>query len=326
MEKYKLTVLGAGTWGIALSSLLVDNGHEVTLYGHRKSTCDNVRNGINKLGIKLKETVKITNDLEEACRNEIIIIAIPSIYIKDTLIKIKPLVRENTIIVNASKGIEAEEGKIFSEVIKEILDMCENCVLSGPVHAEELSRKLPAACVLACENDFIAKKLQNILTNDYFRIYTNRDVLGVELSGAAKNVIAIAAGIIEGLKDGDNAKAALITRGINEISELGIKMGGKRETFYGLAGLGDMIVTCTSMHSRNCRAGILIGEGKSLNEVLEKIGMVVEGVNATKTICKLALKYDVEMPITKEVEKVLWQGKDPKECIKDLMRRNKISE
>ena len=324
--KKNITILGAGTWGIALSTLLHENDHKVTLYAHRKITCENVKKGVNKLGLKLKEPIVITNDLEEACENNIIIIAIPSIYIKETLLKIKPLVKKGTIIINASKGIEVEEGRIFSEVIKDILEECETAVLSGPVHAEELAKKLPAACVLASENEELAKNLQNIFMNDYFRIYTNKDVVGVELSGAAKNVIAIAAGIIEGLKDGDNAKAALMTRGINEISELGMKMGGKKETFYGLAGIGDMIVTCTSLHSRNCRAGILLGSGKNLSETLEKIGMVVEGVNSTKALVLLAKKYGVEMPITKEVEKVLWHGKDPKDSVKDLMRRDKISE
>ncbi|MCL1924666.1 MAG: NAD(P)-dependent glycerol-3-phosphate dehydrogenase [Defluviitaleaceae bacterium] len=327
MENSKnITILGAGTWGIALSLLLNDNGHNVLLYAHREETKNNVSNGINKLGVKLPSNISLTSNLAEALENSIIVIAIPSIHIKELLTKMKQHIKDNSIIINASKGIESESLNIFSEVIKEILPTCETAVLSGPVHAEELSRKLPAACVLACENENISKELQEVFMNDYFRIYTNDDILGVELAGATKNIIAIAAGMIEGLGDGDNAKAALITRGMNEIVALGMKMGGKLTTFYGLAGMGDMIVTCTSMHSRNCRAGILIGQGKNLEETLNKIGMVVEGIHQVQAISSLASKYGVEMPITKELKKILFEGKKPRESAIELMKRQKISE
>ena len=321
-----ITILGAGTWGIALSLLLNDNGHNVTLYGHRQETIDKVKMGINKLNVTLPKEIYLTSDLKVATKNSIIVIAIPSIHIKEMLNKMKDYISSSVTIINASKGIENESCEIFSEVIKSFFPNCEMAVLSGPVHAEELSRKLPAACVLASENEALAKELQSIFMNDYFRIYTNDDVLGVELSGATKNIIALAAGVIEGLGTGDNSKAALMTRGMHEIVALGIKMGGNVKTFYGLAGIGDMIVTSTSLHSRNCRAGILIGKGMKLEEVLEEIGMIVEGINATRAVSRLADKYNVEMPITKEIEKILFSGKNPMDSALELMRRDKISE
>ncbi|MBQ3437092.1 MAG: NAD(P)-dependent glycerol-3-phosphate dehydrogenase, partial [Fusobacterium sp.] len=255
-----------------------------------------------------------------------LVFAVPSIYVRKTAKQLKDFYVSGQIIVNVAKGIEENTNMTLIEQIEEEIPKSKVAVLSGPSHAEEVAKNLPTTCVVGAKSFEIANFIQNIFMNSVFRVYTSPDVLGIELGGSLKNVIALAAGIADGLGYGDNTKAALITRGIAEISRLGLKMGGKYESFYGLSGIGDLIVTCASMHSRNRRAGILIGKGYSMEEAMKEVNMVVEGVYSAKSAKSLATKYKVEMPIINEVNAVLFENKDPKTAVDSLMLREKIDE
>ncbi len=326
-----ITVLGSGSWGTALSWLLHKNSHKVILWSFSKEEAENIiKERENKAflpDVVLSEDIQITSDIQQSVHGaEIIVLAVPSRFVRETIKKFAPFLKKEQIIVNVSKGFDEEKLMRLSEVISEEAPLCKVAVLSGPSHAEEVSRGIPTTCVASSLDIEVAKQVQDIFMNDVFRVYTNTDLIGVELGGALKNVIALAAGISDGLGFGDNTKAALMTRGMAEMVRLGVAMGADPLTFGGLAGVGDLIVTCTSMHSRNRRAGILIGKGKGLEETLSEIKMVVEGVNTAKAAYLLSLKYGVEMPITSEINKALYQGKNPKDAVYYLMTRDKTDE
>ena len=327
----KVGVLGAGSWGTALSVLLHDNGHQVTIWSideKEVKMLDVKREHELKLpGVKLAEDMVITGDLETAVRGkDFLVLAVPSPFTRETARKMKPYVADGQIIVDVAKGIEESTLMTLSRQIEEEIPQADVAVLSGPSHAEEVGRKLPTTCVIGAKTRKTAEYLQSMFISRVFRVYTSPDILGIELGGSLKNVIALAAGIADGLGYGDNTKAALITRGIAEISRLGVKMGGKIESFTGLTGIGDLIVTCASVHSRNRKAGYLIGQGKSVQEAMDEVQMVVEGVYSAKAAAKLAKKYDVSMPIVEEVNKVLFEGKSPAQAVDDLMQRESRSE
>lgn len=326
-----VSVIGAGSMGTAVSVLLSRNGHSPKMWSFLKEEVDminSVREQKDKLpGVRIPENVVCTNDLEEALAgSEMVVMVIPSHTIRKNAADISKYIKEKRIFACFSKGIEDSTGFRLSEVIQQEIPRAVPVALSGPCHAEELGRDIPSAYVAACEDTGIAEYVQDVFMNPRFRVYANPDIIGVELGGAIKNVIALCAGISDGLGYGDNTKAALMTRGLTEITRLGVAMGAKKQTFAGLAGIGDLIVTCTSMHSRNRRAGILIGQGKSLDEALEEIKMVVEGVTTTKAAYELAVGKDISMPITTEAYNVLFQGKDPRQAVADLMMRDKKHE
>ncbi len=324
-----ITVLGAGTWGTALTILLASNGHQVTLWSAVEKEIDSLkadRTAIRNLpGAVLPDSVELTSDINNALANNprIIVFAVASIFVRQTAARLKDLIPDNQIIVNVAKGIEESTLYTLCDVIKDELKNAQVCVLSGPTHAEEVSLKMPTTIVIGAEREATAKLIQDTFMNEYFRVYTSPDVLGIELGGSLKNVIALAAGITDGMGFGDNAKAALMTRGIVEISRLGITMGGKAESFNGLSGIGDLIVTCTSKHSRNRNAGYLMGQGKTCEEALKEVGQVVEGVYCAKAAKMLADKYHVEMPIVDQINLILFENKDVKLAVKDLFSRDK---
>lgn len=321
-----VSVLGAGSWGTALSVLLSDNGHQVTIWSideNEVKMLDEKREHETKLpGVKLAEDIAITGDLESAVRGrDFLVLAVPSPFTRATAKKMSPFVADGQIIVDVAKGIEESTLMTLSEQIRQEIPQADVAVLSGPSHAEEVGRKLPTTCVIGARSKKTAEYLQAAFISKVFRVYTSPDILGIELGGSLKNVIALAAGIADGLGYGDNTKAALITRGIAEIARLGMKMGGKIESFTGLTGIGDLIVTCASVHSRNRRAGYLIGQGMSMQAAMDEVKMVVEGVYSAKAAAKLARKYGVSMPIVDEVNAVLFEGKSPADAVDDLMQR-----
>ena len=324
-------VIGAGSWGTALSVLLHDNGHSVTVWSIDESEVkmlDEKREHLLKLpGVKLPGDMVFTGDLEKAIQGkDFLVLAVPSVYTRSTARSMKPYVADGQIIVDVAKGIEESTLKTLSQQIEEEIPQADVAVLSGPSHAEEVGRKLPTTCVIGAKTRKTAEYLQSMFISKVFRVYRSPDILGIELGGSLKNVIALAAGIADGLGYGDNTKAALITRGIAEIARLGVKMGGKIESFVGLTGIGDLIVTCASVHSRNRKAGYLIGQGKSMKEAMDEVKMVVEGVYSAKAAAKLAEQYNVSMPIVEEVNAVLFDGKDPAQAVDDLMQRESKSE
>lgn len=324
-------VLGAGSWGTALSVLLYENGHQVTVWSIDKAEVEMLtlkREHETKLpGVRLPEDLMITNDLEEAVTGrDFLVLAVPSPFTRATAKSMSPYIKEGQIIVDVAKGIEETTLMTLSQQIEEEIPQADVAVLSGPSHAEEVGRKLPTTCVIGAKTRKTAEYLQSMFISRVFRVYTSPDILGIELGGSLKNVIALAAGIADGLGYGDNTKAALITRGIAEIARLGVKMGGKIETFTGLTGIGDLIVTCASVHSRNRKAGYLIGQGRTMEEAMEEVKMVVEGVYSAKAAAKLARKYDVSMPIVDQVNAVLFAGKNPAEAVDLLMLRELKSE
>lgn len=326
-----VSVLGAGSWGTALSVLLRDNGNQVTVWSIDENEVKMLRekreHELKLPGVKLSEDMEITGDLEKAVRGrDFLVLAVPSPYTRATARKMKPYVTEGQIIVDVAKGIEESTLMTLSEQISQEIPQADVAVLSGPSHAEEVGRRLPTTCVIGARTRKTAEDLQSAFISNVFRVYTSPDILGIELGGSLKNVIALAAGIADGLGYGDNTKAALITRGIAEIARLGVKMGGKLESFTGLTGIGDLIVTCASVHSRNRRAGYLIGQGMSMQEAMDEVKMVVEGVYSAKAAAKLAEKYEVSMPIVNEVNAVLFEGKSPAEAVDDLMMRESRSE
>ncbi len=326
----KIGILGGGSWGIALAVLLHNNGHEITVWSALEKEIQMLRekHEHNMLpGVKLSEDMIFTTEDEEAVSGkDLLVMAVASSYTRATAHRMSGLTAPGQKIVNVAKGIEEKSLKTLSEVIREEIPQADVAALSGPSHAEEVGRGLPTTVVVGAESRATAEYIQNLFMSPVFRVYTSPDILGIELGGALKNVVALAAGIADGLGYGDNAKAALITRGITEISRLGVAMGGKKETFSGLAGIGDLIVTCASMHSRNRRAGILIGQGKSCQEAMDEVQMVVEGVFSARAAMKLAEKYRTQLPIIEQVNQVLFEGKSPEEGVKDLMLRDKKSE
>lgn len=320
-------VVGAGSWGTALALVLEKNGHHVTLWSSREAKAEELRKtreNADKLpGIKIPETIDITADIESAVKEkELVVLGVPSLYIRSTAAKMAPFVHEGQIVVNVSKGIEESTLYTMTDVIADEIPNADVAVLSGPSHAEEVSRYIPTTVVAGAKSRKTAEKIQAIFMNEVFRVYTSPDMLGIEVGGALKNVIALAAGITDGLGFGDNTKAALITRGIAEMSRLGVAMGGYPETFSGLAGMGDLIVTCASKHSRNRKAGYLIGKGYSAQAAMEEVKMVVEGVHSAKAALKLADKYYVRMPIIEQVNAVLFDGKEAIDGVRDLMVRD----
>lgn len=325
-----ICILGSGSWGTAIALLLLENNHKVTLWSYSKEECDEISTSKeNKRclpGIIIPDEITLTNDIN-CCRNQdIIVIATPSHGVRGTAKLISGIVPKGQIILNISKGIEEETYLTMSQVLKEELPQCGIAVMSGPSHAEEVSRKISTTNVVASDSDETTRIIQDVFMTPNFRIYTNSDILGVELGGSLKNVIALCCGILDGLGCGDNTKAALMTRGLVEMQRLGRAMGANPETFSGLSGIGDLIVTCTSMHSRNRRAGILIGQGKSVEEAQKAVNMVVEGVRTCKAAKELADKMNVEMPIVFEAYDVLFNGKKPEDAIKNLMGRTKKHE
>lgn len=324
----KVSVLGAGSWGTALSLLFCKNGHEVTLWSaledEVRMLCEKREHESKLPGVRLPEDMKITADLEDSLQDpDVAVLAVPSPFTRSTAHRMAPFVKKGQIIVNVAKGVEEHTLMTLSEIISEEIPQADVCVLSGPSHAEEVGKGLPTTCVVSAEKRETAEYLQGIFMSPVFRVYTTPDILGVELGGALKNVIALAAGTADGLGYGDNTKAALITRGIAEISRLGTKMGARAETFYGLSGIGDLIVTCASVHSRNRKAGYLMGKGYTMQEAMDEVKMVVEGVYSARAAKSLAEKYQVEMPIIEEVNKVLFEDKPAADAVRDLMLRDK---
>ncbi|MBA4536071.1 NAD(P)H-dependent glycerol-3-phosphate dehydrogenase [Bacillus aquiflavi] len=333
-KQERVAVIGAGSWGTALSIVLADNGHEVRLWGHKQAQIDEINekhtNEKYLPNIILPKNIKGFFSLEEALNEiNIIVIAVPTKAIREVIGKIREFQKTPLTIVHVSKGIEPDTLLRISEMIEEEMPkelLKDLIVLSGPSHAEEVSLRHPTTVTVSSKNMVAAEKIQDLFINQHFRVYTNPDLIGVEIGGALKNIIALAAGVSDGIGYGDNAKAALITRGLAEISRLGTKMGANPLTFAGLAGIGDLIVTCTSVHSRNWRAGNLLGKGHSLDDVLNSMGMVVEGVRTTKAAHQLAKKYNVTMPITNALYDVLFNNVKGKDAVDSLMARVKTHE
>ena len=326
----KIGVIGSGTWGTALAVLLTGNGHEVELWSAVPAEVEALtatRRHPNLGDTPIPEKIRVTGDLEQAMKDKkLLVLSVPSVYVRETAHRMAPFLKEGQVITNVAKGIEDTTLKNLSEIIEEELPAARVTVLSGPSHAEEVSRGLPTTCVAGAHRRQDAELVQNLFMSPVFRVYTSPDMLGIELGGALKNVIALAAGIADGLGCGDNTKAALITRGIAEITRLGTAMGGSPETFSGLTGIGDLIVTCASMHSRNRRAGILIGKGYTMDEAMKEVKMVVEGVYSARAARALSKKYQVSMPIVEQVNEVLFDGKPAKDALYDLMLRDRRAE
>ncbi len=329
--KRKITVLGGGSWGTALAKLLSENNHDVTLWIRDEEQCKILRDErVNKKylpNVKIPENIEFTTDINQGAKDaEILLIVVSTQAIRSVLKQIKDEYKNSKIIINASKGIEVGSLSLVSDIVREETNNCTFVVLSGPSHAEEVGLSMPTAITVACDNMDVAEEIQDIFMTPYFRVYTNDDVTGAELGGALKNIIALGAGISDGLGYGDNAKAALINRGIVEIARLGVAMGAKVQTFYGLSGIGDLIVTCTSKLSRNWNAGYLIGQGLKKDEAIKKVGMVVEGIPTTYAAYELSKKLNVEMPIVTTMYEVLEHGADAKETVNKLMLRDKKEE
>lgn len=325
----RIAVIGAGSWATALAVLLGKKGHQVAIWARRKeqvTKLNETRENLKYLpGVVLPGTLQATNDLEEAVHGcEKIILGVPSHAVRQICSDLKPLLRDSRTVVNTAKGLEESTFLRLSTVMEEELGKEHNVVvLSGPSHAEEVGRDLPTTVVVTAQKRVTAEAVQDLFMTPKFRVYTNPDIIGIELAGALKNVIALCCGVADGLGFGDNTRAALMTRGLTEISRLGVEMGAQPLTFAGLAGVGDLIVTCTSMHSRNRRAGIEIGKGKTLEEAVDSVKMVVEGVRTTRSAWALAQKYNVSMPITEQAFRVLFEGANAKEAVDKLMMRGK---
>lgn len=325
-----INIIGSGGWGTAVAIMLSGCGNKVKLWSYLKSESENLKkfheNKPYLPGVKIPESVEFTSDISTCGCADMIITAVPSYAVRSTAKALAPYVKPGQLILNISKGLEEGTHYTLSRVLREELPKCEIAVMSGPSHAEEVSRGIPTTNVVSASSEEVANKIQDIMMNPNFRVYTNPDMLGVELGGSLKNVIALCAGILDGLKLGDNTKAALMTRGIVEIARLGVAMGAKSETFYGLSGIGDLIVTCTSMHSRNRRAGILIGQGMTCEEATKEVKMVVEGIKTCHAAKELADSLNVEMPIVNEAYKVLFEDMPAKNTISNLMNRTKKHE
>lgn len=327
-------VIGSGSWGTALSIVLADNGIDVELWARNEDVAREINeqhtNSVYLPDRLLPESIHSTTSLEQAVKGKsVILLAVPSHAIRSVAAEISSYLDPQALIIHAAKGLELDSLKRMSEVLKEELPVPNReriVVLSGPSHAEEVSNRLPTTVVVASQNQSAAEQAQDLFINSNFRVYTNPDIIGVEIGGSLKNIIALGAGLSDGLGFGDNARAALITRGLAEISRLGVQLGANPLTFAGLAGVGDLVVTCTSSHSRNWRAGHMLAMGKSLDQVLKDMGMVVEGVRTTKAAYRLALQENVDMPITRELYRVLFEQKGPRKAVEDLMGRGKTHE
>ena len=326
----KITVLGSGGWGTALSLLLLDNGNDVTLWSFLEKEAEVLRatreNPMLK-GVVLPEALKITTSMDVLADSELVVVATPSFAVRETARKAAPLLRQDAVVVSVAKGIEKDTALCLTQIIKEELKGKGRVVaLSGPSHAEEVGRRVPTGCVAASTDMAAAELVQDVFMSPRFRVYTNSDVLGVELGAALKNVLALCCGVSDGMGLGDNTKALLMTRGMTEMARLGVALGGRKETFAGLSGMGDLIVTCTSMHSRNRRCGILVGQGKSVEEAMKEVGATVEGYYAALSAHQLAEKAGVEMPICECAYRVLYEGHSVQEVVGALMSRNKKRE
>lgn len=327
----KIGIIGAGSWGTALAKNLSNNGHQVTIWSIMEDEIKMLqehREHLDKLpGVILPEGMEYTCDMETAIvGKEVIVLAVPSIFTRSTAKSMAPFITEGQIVVCVAKGLEEGTLMTITEVVKDEIPAADVCVLCGPSHAEEVGIGLPTTVVAGATTRKTAELVQDTFMNEVFRVYTSPDVLGMELGGSLKNVIALAAGMADGLGYGDNTKAALITRGISEISRLAVAMGAKPETLNGLTGIGDLIVTCESKHSRNRRAGMLMGQGMTMEEATKEVKMVVEGVYSAKAALALAKKYNVTMPIIEQVNLVLFEDKTAKEAVTDLMIRDKKTE
>ena len=327
----KVTVLGGGGWAIALAKVLCENGNDVIIWSavdrEVEALSKDRENKISLPGIIIPDEMKVTGDLDEAVNDvDVIVMAVASSFVRPTAHSLQGKIKEGQIIVDVAKGIEDDTFNTMSEIIKEELPECDPVVLSGPSHAEEVGRQIPTSVVIGSKNEDTAEFIQKLFANDYFRVYRSPDMKSIELGGSLKNVIALAAGVIDGLGFGDNTEAALMTRGISEITRLGEAMGGHKRTFYGLSGMGDLIVTCASKHSRNRRAGVLIGKGYTLDEAIKEVNMVVEGAVSAKAAYALTQKYNVDAPIIEAVNKVLFEGMEPLDAMKNLMKRRLTNE
>ena len=326
----KAVVVGSGGWGTALSMVLCDNGHDVTLWSHDPAKAvemTKTRENSKLKGVRLPDSLKISGDLDCLKGAELVISATPSFAVRETGKKIAPYLTPETVLVSVSKGIERDTNLRMSQILTEVTgNICKVAALSGPSHAEEVSIRMPTGCVSACPDLKVARLVQDAFMNDYFRVYTSEDIVGVELSAAMKNVVALACGVCDGMGYQDNTKALLMTRAMAELTRLGEKLGGTRQTFGGLAGMGDLIVTCTSMHSRNRRAGILLGQGKSVGQTLAETGGVVEGYYAAASMHQLAEKTGVEMPICRCVYEILYRQRPVQEVARELMGRARKGE
>ncbi len=324
----KIAILGAGGWGTALATVLAYNSLDVKIWSHSEIEVENFEkfreNRRFLKGVKLPETLSFSVDLEDVLKGrDFIVLANPSQFQRSVLERAKKFIDPSSILVNVAKGIENNTLLRMSEVIREVLPECDKiATLSGPSHAEEVARKIPTVVVVASQNSSILPEIQRIFMNRYFRVYTNDDIVGVELGGSLKNIIALAAGICDGLGFGDNTKGALLTRGLAEITRLGMKLGARKETFSGISGMGDLITTCMSRHSRNRYVGEQIGKGRKLKEIIDEMVMVVEGVKTTRSAYDLGKQVDVELPITVEVFNVLFEDKNPLTAVEDLMLRD----
>ncbi len=324
----KIAVMGSGGWGTALSLVLVKNGHEVVLWSHSPARNEMLRAGRTNPrlpGVSLPPELGFSDDPGCVSEAELAVIAVPSFAVRETAAKIAPLLGADTMLISAAKGIEKGSYLRMSEIIRQETGR-ESAVISGPSHAEEVAVEQPTGCVIAAGDPERAELLQDVFMNDRLRIYTSDDVTGVELCGALKNIVALCAGICDGLGLGDNSKALLMTRGIAEIARLGTRFGASQETFMGLAGIGDLIVTCTSMHSRNRRAGILIGRGSTAKQAMDEVGAVVEGYYASLAAYEMGASAGVSMPITESAYRILYKNSDPNTEISMLMRRQKKNE
>lgn len=327
----KVGVIGAGSWGTALAKVLHTNGNDVTVWSIVEAEIAMLQANhehLEKLpGVKLSEDMVFTTDIKEAVEGkEYLILAVPSVFTRSTAKTMAPYVTEGQVVVCVAKGIEEATLMTITDIVEEEIPAAKAAVMCGPSHAEEVGRELPTTVVAGAHKQEVAEGIQDIFMNEVFRVYTSPDVLGMELGGSLKNVIALAAGMIDGLGYGDNTKAALITRGISEMSRLALRMGANAETLNGLTGIGDLIVTCQSKHSRNRKAGMLIGQGYTMQQAMDEVKMVVEGVYSAKAAIALARKYEVDMPIIEEVNKVLFENKPAREAVLGLMLRDKKSE
>lgn len=320
----RVCVLGAGGWGIGLALVAARNGHVVTLWSHNSQEIEDIRryneNRTRLPGVCLPDGLLLTDDLQQAADAELVIMAVPSFAIRSVAHALRPVLPAGTIVVNAGKGLEEDTLLPFSKVIQEELPTCRVVVLSGPSHAEEVARRVPTLVTVASQDEQAAEIVQRALSQPSFRLYVNPDMIGVELGGALKNVIGLCGGIVDGLGMGDNTKAALMTRGLSEITRLGMAMGADERTFSGLSGMGDLVVTCGSMHSRNRRAGMLIGQGVPVEDAVRQVG-TVEGYFAARAAWQLACRYEVDMPILQQCYRVCYEGIEPRQAVIDLMER-----
>ena len=323
---HKIAVIGAGSWGTTLASLLGDNGHDVHIWAREKEVVDEInsqrKNSVYLKGVKISENVKANNSLKDVVSDaEIIVSAVPAQFTRGVAKNYSEFIAKGAVVVNVSKGIELGTFKTMSQVLKEELKGVKIAALSGPNHAEEVSRKIPTATVVASEHSEILPKLKETFQTEHFKVYPHDDIVGIEICGAVKNITAIATGVCDGLGLGDNAKGSIITLGLREMSLFGRQYGAKRKTFYGLAGVGDLVATCTSKHSRNRFVGEMLAEGKNFEEIKEEMhGMVAEGVKTVKAVYEYSKKNKLDLPLTHQAYKVLYESKNLKKAVKDLVR------